>query len=280
MDFRIVLLRPRDYVHSQAFAEVAQTLVLAFRALGCRAEGAVNQFVEGGPVNVVLGGHLLGQDLVTRLPAKTVFYNLEQVEEGLFDLYPVLREIFRRYEVWDYSRRNIERLSPWASRVYHLPIGTMPRMTRIVPADRQDIDVLFYGATNPRRDAVLDAIAGSGLNLHASFGVYGEERDHLIARAKVVLNMHQHAAQIFEVVRVSYLLANRKAVVSELSTATAMEDDLADGILGVPYDQLAAACRRLVEDGELRHRLEIRGYETMAARRQDAYLRTLLAERG
>ena len=38
-------------------------------------------------------------------------------------------------------------------------------------------------------------------------------RDDLIARAKVVLNINKHQAKIFEIVRVSYLMANAKAVV-------------------------------------------------------------------
>jgi hypothetical protein len=56
---------------------------------------------------------------------------------------------------------------------------------------------------------------GRGLRVESAFGCYGEERDALIARARIVLNVHYYESKVFEVVRVSYLLANRKCVLSE-----------------------------------------------------------------
>ena len=56
------------------------------------------------------------------------------------------------------------------------------------------------------------------------FNAYGGKRDALIARAKVVLNIHYYAAQVFEIVRVSYLLANSKAVVTEIGPDTDLDE--------------------------------------------------------
>ena len=61
-----------------------------------------------------------------------------------------------------------------------------------------------------------------GINVKALFGVYGRERDKLIARSKIVLNMHHYSSQIFEIVRVFYLLTNRKAVVAECNARDAI----------------------------------------------------------
>jgi hypothetical protein len=61
-------------------------------------------------------------------------------------------------------------------------------------------------------------------------GVYREERDRLIARAKVVLNMHYYDARVFEIVRVSYLLSNEKAVVAECGATTTIEPDIRDAV--------------------------------------------------
>ena len=47
-----------------------------------------------------------------------------------------------------------------------------------------------------------------------------------IARSKIVLNLHQYDAQVFEIVRVSYLLANRRAVVSERGANPTEDRDL------------------------------------------------------
>ncbi len=278
MHVQIVLVEPPGYQHTAALAEMAETLVYGFRALGHSAAAGINGFAAGS-LNVVLGAHLLSPAAAAALPADTVVYNLEQVEDHLFEWAPVLKDLFARCEVWDYSRRNIARLKALAPRLRHLPIGTVPEMGRIRPATEQDIDVLFYGAVNERRRTVLKAVADAGLELKAVFGAYGAARDALIARAKVVLNLHKHEAQVFEIVRVSYLLANRKAVVSEVAATTQIEPDLRDAIVGVPHDRIVEGCRRLVADAAARHALEERGHARMAARQEAAYLRRLLAER-
>jgi len=279
MRFQIVLIEPPGYQHTAALAEVAETLVFGFRALGLPARMVVNAFSTEA-LNIVLGGHLLTPDMVGQLPPNTVAYNFEQVEDALFEWAPVLTALFARTEVWDYSARNVERLRAMAPRLFHVPLGTVPEMTRIAPAEPQDIDVLFYGAVNDRRRALLKAIADSGMALKAVFGCYGAARDGLIARAKLVLNLHKHSAEVFEIPRVSYLLANRKAVVAEISATTQIEADLADAVAGVPYDDLVETCRRLLADEASRKALEARGHQRMTARKEADYLRQVLAERG
>ena len=278
--FQVVVIEPVGYQHTGVLAELAETLVCGFRALGLPSRLTVNA-CSAEALNIVLGAHLLDADSAAALPGNCAIYNLEQVEDSLFQWAPHLPALFGRCEVWDYSRRNIEALQAagLAPRAFHLPIGMVPELSRITPAAAQDIDVLFYGAVNDRRRAVLKAVADAGLGLKAVFGAYGEARDALIARAKVVLNLHKHEAQVFEIVRVSYLLANRKAVVSEISANTEIEADLADAVAGAPYGGLVAACRRLVTDKAARRKLEKRGFERMAARREADYLRALLAER-
>lgn len=73
--------------------------------------------------------------------------------------------------------------------------------------------------------------------------VMGDERDQYIARAKVVLNMHRfQETKVFEIARVSYLLANRKAVVSEISSATVVDDDIRMAIASDSIDRLVDLC--------------------------------------
>jgi hypothetical protein len=59
-----------------------------------------------------------------------------------------------------------------------------------LPASERDIDVLLYGSMNDRRQHVLDALQGQGLNVAATRGLLPDYiRDNLIARSKVVLDM-------------------------------------------------------------------------------------------
>jgi O-methyltransferase/8-demethyl-8-(2,3-dimethoxy-alpha-L-rhamnosyl)tetracenomycin-C 4'-O-methyltransferase len=108
--------------------------------------------------------------------------------------------------------------------------------------------------------------------VEAVFGVYGAERDALIARAKVVLNMHYYDSSIFEIVRVSYLLANRKAVVAECHPGTDVDPGLREAVRAVPYDGLVEACQGLVRDEDARTGLEERGYTIFSALREEDIL--------
>lgn len=280
MQFRIVIISPPGFEHAAAFTEVAETLAHGFRALGHPASIALNAFLPEA-TNVVLGCHMLPAEAIAQLPPETVVYNLEQVEDSLFEWAPQLKDVFAKFEVWDYSLRNMERLAALrlAPRLHYLPIGTMPELTRITPAQDQDIDVLFYGVVSERRRVILKAIQDGGVKVAAVFGCYGAARDALIARAKLVLTLHKHEAQVFEVVRVSYLLANRKAVVAEINDATAIDPDLAQAVAGGPPDSLPALCRRLVNDPAARRALEQRGYVTMTARQETRFLAALLTAR-
>jgi hypothetical protein len=278
MQFRVVIVVPPGWPHGPVFAEIAETLVLGLQAIGHKASAAVNQFLPNA-LNIVLGGGNIFAADIPRLPPRTIVYNLEQIDDTTFQTWPDLLPLLRRFEVWDFSERNIARLRGIAPRLFHLPVGTVPEMTRIAPAPAPDIDVLFYGAITDRRQAALHAIEAAGLRVHTAFGVYGAARDALIARSKLVLNLHKHAAQIFEIVRVSYLLANRVAVVSEVSSQTELPPDLADAVCGVPYDGLAAACVRLAADDAARRALQARGFQRMAARKQPFLLRKLLNQR-
>ena len=108
------------------------------------------------------------------------------------------------------------------------------------------------------------------------FGAYGKERDDLIARAKVVLNVHFYEAKVLEMVRVSYLLANRCCVLSEISSDPEEDDALSTGVAFAAYDDLVARAQELVADPALRQRIAQRGFELMRERRAIDYLRAAL----
>ena len=181
-------------------------------------------------------------------------------------------DLARRYEVWDYSEKNIAMLqSQGANRVRLFQIGHHPRLARIARDVPQDIDVLFYGSFNPRRRAVLGQLRQAGCVVKAVFGVYGAERDALIARSKLVLNLHFYQSKIFEVVRVFYLLSNARAVVAERGPDTTIDPHYLPGICAVEYADLAASCLQLLSDDSARQQLETRALDTMSQHPQHCY---------
>lgn len=278
-NYLICIVRPPGYLHSGAFLEIAETLCFALQALGCTTAIQENRFAADA-CNIVLGANLIGENQMGAIPPGTILYNLEQIDPASKWLQPTFFQLMRKFTVWDYSLRNIERLQQVGTgpQLRHVPLGYMPQMSRIATTDAPDIDVLFYGSTNPRRTRILDALRAAGLRVHAAFGVYGAQRDALIARSRVVLNMHYYDSSIFEIVRVSYLLANRKAVVTECHAGTEIDADMRDAVAPAPYEQLVDTCLELVRDTTLREELEQRGFSRIAARNEVEIVRTALRQ--
>jgi hypothetical protein len=117
------------------------------------------------------------------------------------------------------------------------------------------------------------ALQNTGLNVAVLFGVYGEERDAVIARSKLVINIHHFEAQVFEIVRISYLLANRVCVVTEGHDDDPDMAPYAEGLAFAPYDGLVARCLALLADQGERDLIAEKGFEIMSGISQSAILR-------
>ena len=276
--FCIWIVTIAGYPHNGAVEEVALALSEAFAALGGSAP-VVRQPAEWrGRCPIVLGAQLLGSVTGLELPTDAVLFNLEQADAQSAWMNTAYVSLLRRHPVLDYSEMNMKALrAAGLDHVRHLPIGYMPCLARIAPAPVCDIDVLFFGSLNERRAAVLDALRARGLTVVHLFGVYGAERDASIARAKVVLNLHFYAAAIFEVVRVSYLLANGVCVVSEGAADTPDTLAFQDALCFAPYEDLVDACAALVADDARREALARRGFEVIGTRSQADLLRAAFA---
>ncbi|MEY8017667.1 hypothetical protein [Mycobacterium servetii] len=279
MRFAVAIVSPPSHhdLSGGAFNEVAEAVHHALVALG-HDSVLTNRLDFDDRRTIVLGGNLLVQ-YGLELPKNPIFYNLEQLGDDLpWMAMPEFVDLFRRYPAWDYSQANIERLAAMGlPRPIYVPIGYVSELTRIAPAP-EDIDVLFYGALNGRRYAVLRDLHDRGLRVKWLTGAYGARRDAWIARSKIVLNVHYWDAKIFEITRVSYLLANRRAVVSERGADPTLERDLQSGVAFADYDGLVDRCVELVGDERARRELAERGYQAFSARDQAAIVDRALAE--
>ena len=269
----ICIVSPPGYAHSETFREVALTLESAGRALGHDVAVTARGDLPDRRT-IVLGSNLLSRHALPLSPG-AILYNLEQAGSPWFDEQTL--GYFRTHPAWDYSERNARNLAEMGvPKPLVVPIGWAPELERIPPA-REDIDVLFYGSLNERRERVLDQLRKAGARVEAVFGVYGAQRDALIARSKMVLNLHYFESRVFEIVRVSYLLANGRAVVSERGAAPEEEAPFAEAVAFADYDGVARACLGLLERAQERARLAEAGRRLMRGRPQAAFLKEALA---
>lgn len=273
--FAVVLLEPPGYAHTGIVAEVAETIHHGLEALGAASTLARNA-MWSDRVNIVFGAHLLpamsGWD--AHGTDHLVVFNLEPIQDGFLEALPPYLQLLRSCRVWDYDARNVRRLAALGiSGVDHVRIGYAPPMTRIANAARQPIDVLFYGMLNQRRLRLRDQLVRMGLETRFVFGVYGAERDALVAQAKVVVSPSRFERDgTFDIVRLSYLLANHKAVVMEGGIDAEQEALFAEGVAFAGFDGLATECARLCKVEAERVELERRGFALFSATPQSAFL--------
>ncbi|ORA82688.1 hypothetical protein BST28_03955 [Mycolicibacter kumamotonensis] len=128
-----------------------------------------------------------------------------------------------------------------------------------------------------RRYGVLKDLHDRGLRVKWLTGALGASRDAWIARSKLVLNMHYWDAKIFEIARVSYLLANKRAVVSERGDDPVLEHELESGVAFADYSDLVDRCVELLGDEDARRELAERGFELFSARDQVAIVERALS---
>ena len=224
-------IRPENYPHSAVFDEVVAGLQFGFWELG-HSVPIVN---EPQPGSLVIGANIVPN---IYYPDDCIIFNLEQAGGSWFN--DAYKSLLKNHIVWDYSQKNVDALAKMGiDRVVKCGIGYASNLLMIPQNVEKDIDVLFYGSINQHRDRILRELEETGLKVVRLFNCYGAERDQIIARSKIVLNLHYYPQQIFEIVRVSYLLANHCFVVSEDSPEI---DKGQYGIPMYPAEDIAKAC--------------------------------------
>lgn len=275
--FNVCLIRPTGYIHSGAFIELAEVILYSLRELGYSANLATNK-IEPDAKNIMIGVHLLDAKYINDIPKDSIILNTEQLSSVYSNWNAnILKWFGAGFELWDYSNRNIEYLSATGiPKVKKFNLGYQKELCRITRNEKRDIDVLFYGSINERRKIILDGLQARGLNVKLLFGVYGQERDGWIKRSKVVLNHHFYDSQIFEMVRVFYLLTNSVAVVGEVNKATMIEKGFKEGVFGSPYEGLIDKTVEIVSDSKLLNEYEEHGFASISKYPQTAFTRAVL----
>jgi hypothetical protein len=273
----VCVVLPEGYIPAFAMIELGELIFYSIRELGYSVKLQPN-IIDPDSQNIILGCHMLSKDSIPEIPTDTIVINTEQVYAGATDWNQNTFEWISKFQVWDYSEKNILNLNNLGiTRVKHLKIGYQKELNRIKKINNRDIDVLFYGSVNDRRAKILNALKESGLNIQNVFGIYGAEKDALIQRSKVVLNLHFYDSQIFEIIRVFYLLTNSIAVVSEVNPTTSIDGMYLNGIYPSIYDSLVESCHALVKDATQRVLIERRALETIEQYPQTAFIEPLLS---
>lgn len=259
--FNLMHCVPNPRMHGlNGYKEVIDTVAWGLSELGHEVNCSLNAY-EPGSRNIVFGAQVLPVEFMESMPANTIIYNFEQLR-GVTgqQIRHELHVAAKRFTIWDYTVENLSAWSSLGASAVIVPVGYAPILQRISKPAIQDIDALIYGLSGDQRIKAFHQLSHSGLSTVFVSGLYGEGRDSLITRSKLVLNVHLYEHKIFEFVRVSYLLANRKAVVAVVDAETSIVSDLESCVKFTTLENMVADCYRLIEDETARSALESSGF--------------------
>ena len=249
-NYQVSVLAPPAWPFVEIFLEIAELLRLSLESAGYPARLTLNE-LSPSATNIIVGYNffaeappLSGYDCIV--------YQLEQLNQRDDRFNTEWMDRLRRARlIWDYSSQNIAFLkSHGFDNVRHVPVGYHPALQRIPPQAEKDIDVLLYGSINERRRHVMRQLR-ERCRVEMAFRVYGEQRDELIARSKIVLNVHLHEGAIFEQARAG--LPDGRAIM-KLRTASTMHSYRAGSAGGAGEDRVeifaqGAGCVIALADG-------------------------------
>ena len=251
----VCLIKPKNYIHYLALQELAELIHFSVLELGLKSQITFN-YCDNNPStkNIVLGAHLLNDNLIEDIPENTIIFNTEQIESITENWKKKILNLAKKNIIfWDYSQYNLDYLSKTINIKGKLfQIGYQKELNRINHNIDKNIDVLFYGSINARREHIINKLKDKKINVKTLFGVYGNERDDLIARSKLILNMHMYDSKIFEIVRVFYLLTNSIPVLTEAGSDTKFNNDFLDLICKSTYENIEKNIIYLLENDKKR----------------------------
>ena len=185
---------------------------------------------------------------------KIVIYQLEHlmtgspwVNRGCYDI------LKSADEVWDYDELNIR----WMADNYKikadkfLPLLYTNALKRIPPIkkDECDIDVLFYGYIHERRARLLinlQHVMAGKFKVFDLYGVWGEDLDEYIRRAKIIINLRSRPQGRQEQPRIYYPVINGRCVLSERNEL----NYFGDAIIEEDYLKMVDKIMNMLKTGE------------------------------
>lgn len=244
--FNIVIIKTNDFY--RIFDDVVLLIQQSLISLGCECSININKFLTER-VNILVGSTIFASKYIN-LPdvlrgQKFILYQLEQLHDkfGLLndwsDYYLLMKNATI---IWDYSLSNVKYLqSKSFDNVFHLPPGYHPSLEILQKKNIQDIDVMFVGSLHPRRMNIINQLKSKNLNVVSSNNLFGEQRNSLISRSKILLNIHAwEDLNILETVRLSFLLANNVFVISEIGD----HDPYGGGVVFCEYSDIVNICEK------------------------------------
>lgn len=158
-------------------------------------------------------------------------------------------------EVWDYVSINLETFKKEMNITPKLVPFGHSKFYDVRPnvgqnAIEKDIDVLFIGPLTERRENMIDKLKQAKINVQCFNEVHGEEKDKLVLRSKIVINVYKDDivnANNFSACRFGNCLANGAFVISDTSVSTDFMSTFKNYVVFCEYDEIPSKCQHYLD---------------------------------
>jgi hypothetical protein len=83
----VCVIKPKNYIHYLAFKEIAELIYFSSKDLNINAQISFNFFdPDPSNINILIGAHLLNDNLLDSIPLNTIIFNTEQICEKIIYL--------------------------------------------------------------------------------------------------------------------------------------------------------------------------------------------------
>lgn len=230
---------------SSVFDQVAQLIKYSIVKSGLNPVIVTNVAAEtiDDDYYIILGAN----DLVGNLPKHYEVFQFEQVnadEKNWFtgesgeEYIKILQSATR---IYDYSPLNSKLLAEkYSLTAEPLPLAHNDGLhVKLNDFNQKKNRVIFFGSMNSRREDILNSLEDQEITVNLEKNVWRMQKDTLIRKNRIALNIHFYANATLETTRLIELLANGILVISEHSTDPVLDEQFKDMVIFSEQETLA-----------------------------------------
>ena len=249
------------YVRHIVFKEIVNCLYTALKKLNYRVS-IVNNVVENdSELYIIIGG----AEYCDLIPKKYIVYQFEQSATSINGVKNIwfsdkyISLLRGATYIWDYSLENITFLKKKYNleNMIYVPLqySDSMRLCKNIKEIDKTIDVLFLGSLSNRRNFILDTLKAKYKVHIARNNLWNTDRDNLVSKSKIIVNMQYYDNGILEMPRISYLLSNNCFIVSESGRETKLAKDMQKYMIVCDYHSILTNIDKYLNNYELRKEL-------------------------
>ena len=237
----ICIIRKTGYAHTEAFREAAERIEeeCRRREISCTTTEKEDTKAD---LNIVFGSHLETEQTSKYNKDKCLIVNLERLRIiGKGGTNKAYIKLLSNFDYIDFSSNNIEycKENNISTPLYLYRPWYEEKWQRIINEIEKTWDICLIGSITPRRQAIINRLKQSGLSVTSRFCCYSYERDEILSKSKICVNIHAYEDnKTAEIWRLNYLATNQVRVVSETCEFENGEEEINDALTQVSYEEI------------------------------------------